>query len=309
MNVLAINWNPSLGIDLSFFVVRYYSLMFVVAFILGYQIMKRIFNKENISLEILDKLLMYVVFATILGARLGHVFFYDWNYYSEHLEEILLPFRFNPKFEFTGFSGLASHGAAVGIIVTLWYFSKNIIKKPLLYVLDRVSITVALAGLFIRLGNFINSEIVGKIVDSSFIFATRFIRNTDDLRPHDALRATKQNSIDAAYDLIESSPSSSALFQLIPYRHPTQIYEGLGYFLVFIILYFLFWKTNAKHKQGLIFGVFFTLLWSVRFVVEFFKENQVDFEDGMVLNMGQTLSIPLIIVGIYFIVKSTTKKA
>ncbi|MDO6738325.1 prolipoprotein diacylglyceryl transferase [Wenyingzhuangia sp. 2_MG-2023] len=307
MNLLAINWNPSLGLDLGFFIIRYYSLMFVIAFVLGYQIMKHIFNHEKVALEKLDKLLMYVVFATILGARLGHVFFYDWAYFSQHPEEILLPFRFRPTFEFTGFAGLASHGAAIGIITSLWYFSKKIMEKPLLYILDRVGITVALAGLFIRLGNFINSEIVGKVVDKSFVFATRFVRNSDDLPAYQAMQITKAESVDKAYDMIVYKSQFLNVLEAIPYRHPSQLYEGLGYLGVFALLFYMYWKTDAAQKQGLLFGTFFALLWSVRFAVEFCKEAQVKERAEWALNTGQWLSIPLVLIGIYFIVKAKKK--
>lgn len=267
MKYLAIQWDPSLGIDLGFFVIRYYSLMFVLAFALGLQIMKRIFIAEKVELEKLDKLLMYVVIATVLGARLGHVFFYDWGYFKHHPEEILLPFKFRPQFKFTGFTGLASHGAAIGIVTALYFYSKKVIKQPLLYILDRVGITVALAGLFIRLGNLFNSEIIGRATGTNFGFVF------------------KQLGEDFA-------------------RHPTQLYEGIGYLVVFLVIFYMYWKTNAKEKLGLLFGVFFALLWSVRFVVEFFKEAQVDERSSWVLNTGQLLSIPLIIIGIYFIVRA-----
>ena len=124
---LSIVWNPSEGINLGFFVIRYYSLMFVVAFGLGWYIMKKIFDRENEPIEKLDSLFIWTVFATLLGARLGHVFFYDWEYYRNHLMEILLPFRFSPNFEFTGFQGMASHGAAIAIIISMYFFSKKIL--------------------------------------------------------------------------------------------------------------------------------------------------------------------------------------
>jgi phosphatidylglycerol:prolipoprotein diacylglycerol transferase len=146
---LSIVWNPSEGIDLGFFVIRYYSLMFVIAFGLGWYIMKKIFENENESLEKLDSLFIWTVLATLLGARLGHVFFYDWEYYRNHLSEILLPFRFEPHFEFTGFQGLASHGAAIAIIVAMYYFSKKVMNRPLLWVLDRVVIPVASGAIFV----------------------------------------------------------------------------------------------------------------------------------------------------------------
>ena len=161
-------WNPSEGIDLGFFMIRYYSLMFVIAFGLGWYLMKKIFERENESIEKLDSLFIWTVFATLLGARLGHVFFYDWEYFRNHLAEILLPFRFSPNFEFTGFQGLASHGAAIGIILAMYFFSKMIMKRPLLWVLDRVVIPVASGAVFVRIGNFFNSEIIGHDTTSSF---------------------------------------------------------------------------------------------------------------------------------------------
>ena len=160
-------WNPSEGINIGFFTIRFYSLMFVVAFALGWYIMKRIYDRENVPVEKLDTLFIWTVVATLLGARLGHVFFYDWEYFRNHLSEILLPFRFENGFEFTGFRGLASHGAAVAIIVTMYFYSKKIVNRPMLWVLDRVVIPVACGAVFVRIGNFFNSEIVGKATESA----------------------------------------------------------------------------------------------------------------------------------------------
>lgn len=148
--------------------IRYYSLMFVIAFGLGWFIMKKIFERENESLEKLDSLFVWTVLATLIGARLGHVFFYDWDYFKDHLLEIILPVKFEPEFHFTGFQGLASHGAAIAIIVAMYYYSKKILKKPMLWILDRVVIPVASGAIFVRIGNFMNSEIVGNETTSSF---------------------------------------------------------------------------------------------------------------------------------------------
>ena len=264
MNYLSITWDPSIGIDLGFFVIRYYSLMFVLAFGLGLTLMKKIFIKDEISLEKLDKLFVYTVLATVLGARLGHVFFYDWAYFKDHLAEILLPFKFSP-FKFTGFAGLASHGAAIGIITALYLYSKNVLKKPILFILDRVGIVVALAGFFIRIGNLMNSEIIGKRTGSDFGIVFK--------------------------KLGENFP-----------RHPTQLYEAFGYLIVFLILWHLYWKTNKKEQLGYLFGFFFASLWSVRFFIEFLKEAQVDGREDLLLslNTGQLLSIPLVLIGFYF---------
>jgi prolipoprotein diacylglyceryl transferase len=298
---LSIVWNPSEGIDLGFFMIRYYSLMFVIAFGLGWYIMKKIFENENESLEKLDSLFIWTVLATLLGARLGHVFFYDWEYYRNHLLEILLPFRFEPTFEFTGFQGLASHGAAIAIIVTMYYFSKKIMKRPLLWVLDRVVIPVASGAIFVRIGNFFNSEIVG--IETKSPFGIQFIR--DHFSAREAVIKTQLASPKEAYHAIATNPQFSALLQEVPAKHPAQLYESFCYIFVFAILLFLYWKTNIKEKLGFLFGLFLVLLWSVRFVVENVKESQGGFGDTLGLfSTGQWLSIPFIIIGFYFIVKA-----
>lgn len=294
-------WNPSEGIDLGFFVVRYYSLMFVIAFGLGWYIMKKIFERENEPIDKLDSLFIWTVLATLLGARLGHVFFYDWEYFRNHLAEILLPFRFSPTFEFTGFQGLASHGAAIGIILAMYFFSKNIMKRPLLWVLDRVVIPVASGAIFVRLGNFFNSEIVGHETTSAF--GIKFIR--DHFSSRDAVNATKIANPNEAYQAIATNPQFSELLQQVPAKHPAQLYEAVCYVFVFVILLFLYWKTNARNRQGYLLGVFLVLLWTVRFVVEFVKESQGGFENELGLfSTGQWLSIPFIIIGMFFIFKA-----
>jgi len=294
-------WNPSEGIDLGFFVVRYYSLMFVIAFGLGWYIMKRIFERENESLEKLDSLFIWTVLATLLGARLGHVFFYDWEYYSNHLSEILLPFRFTPSFEFTGFQGLASHGAAIAIIVAMYYFSKKVMKRPLLWVLDRVVIPVASGAIFVRIGNFFNSEIIGHETDSAF--GIRFVR--DQFSARDAVTQTQIQNPNEAYHAIVTNPKFSTLLQQVPARHPAQLYEAICYVFVFAILFFLYWRTSVRERLGFLFGMFLVLLWSVRFAVEYVKESQGGIEEYLGLfSTGQWLSIPFILIGLYFIFNS-----
>lgn len=295
---LSFVWNPSEGIDLGFFVIRYYSLMFVIAFGLGWYIMKHIFTNENESLEKLDSLFIWTVIATLLGARLGHVFFYDWEYYRNHLSEILLPFRFDPKFEFTGFQGLASHGAAIAIIMGMYFFSKNVMKRPLLWILDRVVIPVASGAIFVRIGNFFNSEIVGKETTSGF--GMQFIR--DYFSSREAVARTQIPDAKEAYHAIATDPNFAKLLQEVPTKHPAQIYEALCYVFVFGILFFLYWKTNVRERQGFLFGLFLILLWSVRFVVEYVKESQGGIEEYLGLfSTGQWLSIPFILAGLYFV--------
>jgi len=306
---LSITWNPSEGLDLGFFMIRYYSLMFVVAFGLGWFIMKHIFQREGESLEKLDKLFIYTLVATLLGARLGHVFFYDWDYFKNHPAEILLPFRFSPKFEFTGFAGLASHGAAIAIILTMVYYSRKIIHRPLLWVLDRVVIPVTSGGIFVRFGNFMNSEILGRETSADLPTAVRFIRGEDNLGKREVMARTGINNYDEAYKAVETNPQFSSILDAIPYRHPAQLYEAMGYVIVFAIIFYMYWKTNARKSHGLIFGVFLVLLWTVRFVVEFVKESQGGFEgENPVLLTGQWLSIPFIIAGFILIFTANRRK-
>jgi phosphatidylglycerol:prolipoprotein diacylglycerol transferase len=291
-------WNPSEGIDLGFFIIRYYSLMFVIAFGLGWYIMKHIFIREKISLEKLDSLFIWTVVATLIGARLGHVFFYDWEYYRNHISEIILPFKFENGFEFTGFRGLASHGAAVAIIIAVYYYSKKIIHKPVLWVLDRVVIPVASGAVFVRIGNFFNSEIVGKVTDSGY--GIKFIR--DFYSPYDAVNATGIANPNDAYHAIATNPQFVDLLDKVPYKLPSQLFEAIGYVVVFAILFYLYWKTNTREKHGLLLGYFLILLWSVRFIVEFGKESQGGIESLFgILSTGQWLSIPFIIAGFFLL--------
>ena len=214
-----------------------------------------------------DKLWLYVAIATIVGARLGHCIFYDWAYYSQHPLEMILPVRFSPEFKFTGYQGLASHGAAIGIIAGLWYYSRKVSKKSIFWILDRAVIPIALAGFFIRTGNLMNSEIVG--LPTNMPWGFRFM-NSDLPNPE------------------------------LP-RHPAQLYEAICYLFSFFVLMYLYWRTNVKKKMGFIFGAFLILIFSARFIIEFVKEVQEPWEAGMALNMGQILSIPFILAGIFML--------
>lgn len=295
-------WNPSEGIDIGFFTVRYYSLMFVIAFGLGWYIMKKIYDRENESIEKLDTLFIWTVVATLLGARLGHVIFYQPEYFRNHPMEILLPFKFDPQFEFTGFQGLASHGAAIGIILTMYFYSKKIVKRPILWVLDRVVIPVSCGAIFVRIGNFFNSEIYGHTTSSDNFYAVKFVREEAFWDTHNLKQITGVNKVNEGFNLIQHDPKYADILSQIPYRHPAQLYEAGLYVFVFLILYFLYWKTKTAEKQGLLFGYFLVLLWSVRFVVEYVKESQGGIEESLkLLTTGQWLSIPFILVGIYYI--------
>ena len=295
---LSIVWNPSEGIDLGFFMIRYYSLMFVIAFGLGWYIMKHIFVREGETIEKLDSLFIWMVVATLAGARLGHVFFYDWEYFRNNLLEIFLPVRFEPSFHFTGFTGLASHGATISIIVAMYFYSKNILHKPQLWILDRIVIPSASGAIFVRIGNFFNSEIIGKETTSTF--GIQFIR--DYFSPRDAVNATQIADPKEAYAAIATDPKFTTLLEQVPSKHPTQLYEAFCYVFVFAILFFLYWKTDVRKKSGYLFGLFLILLFSVRIIVESVKESQGGFESALgLLSTGQWLSIPFIVTGLYFV--------
>ena len=281
MNFLSITWDPSLGIDLGFFIIRWYSLMFVAAFIIGLRLMKKIYIDENINLEKLDTLFMYTFIAMLVGMRFGEVFFYSWDYYKNNLLEIILPlkraagetaiFGLVEGWKFTGYTGFASHGAAIAIILSMYWYSRKHLNKSLLFILDRMSIVCALGAAFVRIGNFFNSEINGKPTGSNFgvIF-----KNSDA--------------------------------EMLP-RHPTQLYEALCYLILFFVLWRFYWKTDKKQKTGFLFGVFMIGLWSARFFIEFFKEAQVDGREDWILslNTGQVLSIPLILIGLWLMLRKT----
>lgn len=309
-HTLSIVWNPNEGIDLGFFMIRYYSLMFVIAFGLGWYIMKGIFIRENESLEKLDSLFVWTVVATLVGARLGHVLFYQRELFAEDPLSILLPFRTVPSFKFTGFAGLASHGAAISIIIVMFYFSKKIMKRPILWVLDRIVIPVASGAIFVRIGNFMNSEIYGhEIKDGNPFYAVKFVKDDAFWRGKNVMEITKSATENEGYKLIQNDPKYIDILNQIPFRHPAQLYESFCYIFVFALLYFLYWKTDSREKQGFLFGMFLLTLFSVRFVVEYVKESQGGFEESLgLLSTGQWLSIPFIIVGFYFVITSIKPK-
>ena len=315
MHFLGITWNPNETLfNIGFIQIKYYNLLWITAFALGWFIMKRIFINEKKTVEQLDSLFIYTVLGTMLGARLGHVIFYDWAYYSNHLLEILLPIRESDTgslifglidgYEFTGFTGLASHGAIIGIIISTYLYTRKHEGFNLLWIFDRMTLPFAIGAFCVRLGNFFNSEINGKVVDENFIFATKFIRDSDDLHPAKALGITQEKTLNAAYDAIENNPKFSQYLAEIPYRHPAQLYEGVCYIFIFILLYYLYWKTDKKNKAGYLFGLFLVLLWTVRFFVEFVKKSQGGFEESLgLLSTGQWLSIPFILIGLFLMFK------
>ena len=266
MEILQFVWDPtSEGISIfGKFTIYYYSLMWMLAFILGFYIMQIIYKKEGLSMQKLDSLFVHTIVGTMIGARLGHVIFYQFELFEQDFFSVFLPFKFNPNFEFTGFRGLASHGAAIGIITAMYIYNARILKKSVLWILDRILIPVAIGGAFIRFGNFFNSEIVGKKTDS--IFGIVFSKLGEDFA-----------------------------------RHPAQLYEAFSYIIIFLIVAHIYWRTDKIKKTGYLFGLFFILLWSSRFIIEFFKQAQVEGREDWIfgMNTGQILSIPFILMGFY----------
>lgn len=360
MDFLTITWDINQGLELGPLTIRWYSLLFALGFIVGFQIMLRYFKQEGIPEKMLDKMLVYTVVATVIGARLGHVFFYGWDYYQNNLSEIFMVWK----------GGLASHGAAVGLIISMWllaakftpYFASISNGKRALWLLDRLVITVALAGCFIRLGNMMNSEIYGKIANSSdetvfvevvedrlesrdnpnsvgnVIAQTELtpterrvetdtisypiyllsitpdpslapsafsnldlrIRQNINNRSIDELNAIYPNDADFAYN--EATGNYEVEVMGVP-RLPTQIYESIGYLIIFIILFVLFRNPSLRYRNGFIFGAFLVLVFGFRFGVENLKAAQEAFEHGRALNQGQVLSIPLVAIGLFFLLR------
>ena len=231
------------------FPVRWYGLLFALSFLLGQQVMYFIYKKEGRSSGEVDTLTIYVALATVIGARLGHVLFYDPVYYFHNPSKIIATWE----------GGLASHGAGIGLFIALYLFARKT-KVPYLWILDRMTIIVASTGCLIRLGNLMNSEMVG--VPTTMPWGFVFV-------------------------LVDDVP-----------RHPSQLYESICCFFLFIGLFWAWHKLRDRMANGFLFGWFLTILFSFRFIDEFFKINQESFEDGMILNMGQLLSIPFILAGI-----------
>lgn len=319
MYFLGFSWNPDDTLfNLGILQIKYYNLLWIAAFAIGWYLMKKIFLNEKKSIEQLDSIFIYTVIATMLGARLGHVIFYDWAYYQNHILEILLPIRERSGstlfgiingYEFTGFTGLASHGAAIGIIIGVYLYSKKYSDMTMLWVLDRIVIPVSSGAFCVRLGNFFNSEINGKVVDKEFVFATKFIRDSDDMPASAVMQLTKENNVNAAYAALENNPKFANYLEAIPYRHPAQLYEGVAYIFVFLILYYLYWKTDKKDQPGFLFGLFLVLLWTIRFFVEYVKKSQGGFEESLgLLSTGQWLSLPFIAAGLFFMFRSKKAK-
>lgn len=264
-DLLSITWNVSPDIfSIGGFHLRWYSVLFVSGlFPVGYLIMQSFYKREGIPTNILDPMLFALLIGTLVGARLGHCFFYDeGHYYLTHPWEILMTWK----------GGLASHGGAVGVLLAMWWYVHKYGKKygfGYIWIIDRLVIPICFAGALIRTGNLFNSEIYGNVTDLPWGFIFPLDPKSDGL-PH----------------------------------HPTQIYEALSYLILGFVLLWIYKHRLPKLKTGTIFGIFLICLFGVRFLIEFIKEDQVDFEAGMALNMGQWLSIPFIIAGIVILILS-----
>ncbi|HZY82945.1 MAG TPA: prolipoprotein diacylglyceryl transferase family protein [Cyclobacteriaceae bacterium] len=397
LDYLIWNWSPEI-FTYKWFSLRWYGLLFALGFLLSQQILYYMFKKEGKPQSDVDTLTIYMVVATILGARLGHILFYQPEILWEDPLGVLLPFQFTPTFEFTGLRGLASHGAAFGILFALWLYSNYLIlysRKPghelqfenegneivkhkikkgwnfikrikpgqsYIQTLDRIVILVTLTGALIRLGNFFNSEIIGKPTDGPLgvVFAADMTRmftqdpnspvdfvevrknldvpeGTDGRKPVNIYIFFKKGTAQSAadfylaqrgklyltygenanffeesittglnYSVLEETPGNvvGRIHTIAIARHPAQLYESISCFIFFLFLMWLWFKGKVSTQPGLIFGVFMVVLWSLRFLYEFIKKEQVDFETNMFLNMGQILSIPLVIVGIIILIRS-----
>lgn len=266
--MLAIRWDVTPEIIDGWSTPNLYGLLFVTGLIIGYYVIRRMFRKENIPDALLDKLVLYVVLATIIGARLGHVFFYEPKAYLQNPIDIIKIWE----------GGLASHGGAIALVIALSLYAKYVIKKPYLWIFDRISAPIAIAGMFIRLGNLVNSEIVGRPTDLPWAF--EFVHYFDE--------TTRQ-------------------FDPTP-RHPAQLYEAIMYLAIFGILMYMYWKRNAWKQPGLVFGTFLILLFGGRFLVEFVKVGQTAFDDSLTINTGQWLSVPFVIAGIAILIWSYKNK-
>lgn len=255
MTLSSIVWNVDpIFFSIGDFKVAYYGLTWALAFLMGIWLFGRMSRKENFDPRMVDSAFIIMFLSTLIGARLGHCFFYDPVYYIENFWQI-----FNIRE-----GGLASHGAAVGLLVGIWIFTHKW-RVPYVWMLDRIGIVVAIGGASIRIGNLLNSEIYG--TETSLPWGFVFVR------------AGEQTAM-----------------------HPTQIYEALAYLVIFAVLAHMYWRTKISDRRGVMFGSFLIMLFGIRFLIESIKQVQVDFEQGMILNMGQWLSVPFIVAGVVILV-------
>jgi len=272
MSLLEITWkvNPAI-FSIGAREIRWYALAFIIGFYIGYKIVERMFKRENIDMTWLDPLLYFTLGGTIIGARIGHCLFYAPSYYLSNPVEILKVWE----------GGLASHGGVLGIIIAIWFFSRYYSHKSMLWAFDKLVTPTGLVAALIRLGNLMNHEIFGHPTDLPWGF--RFIDNLVYWRQ--------------GFEPVFTPPS-----------HPTQIYESICYFLTFALCMWLYFKKDAWKKEGLIFGIFMICIFTSRFFIEFLKLPQEAFEENMLFDMGQWLSIPFVLLGVCCIWRAMTRK-
>ena len=272
LTLLSINWNPNPELFNLFgsLPIRYYGLLWVVGIALAYVIVHRQYRDRKIDEKTFEPLFFYCFFGILIGARLGHCLFYQPDYYLNHFWEMILPVKFLPDggWKFTGYEGLASHGGTLGLIIALWMYCRKT-KMHYMDVLDMIAVATPVTACCIRLANLMNSEIIGKPADVPWAFV---------------------------FERVDMLP-----------RHPAQLYEAIAYFIFFLGMVYLYKRGQQKREKaslpyhrGFFFGLCLTEIFVFRFFIEFLKEDQVDFESAMTLNMGQWLSIPFILIGVYF---------
>ena len=257
-------WNVRSNVFPGLEIPKWYGLCWALGIFLGYQVMLYIYIKEGRSPDQLDRLATYIIVGTLIGARLGHIIFYDLIYYLHYPIEIL-PIRLSPHFKFTGLAGLASHGGGIGIFLATYLYSRKY-RENYLQILDRLAIVVALVGALIRFGNLMNSEMIGIPSDVPWAFI---------------------------FSAVDNVP-----------RHPAQLYESIFCMLLFILMFSIWKRKSYKLTNGFLLGIFLTLLFSFRFFDEFFKIDQEAFEGNLFINMGQILSIPFILIGLLLVFRS-----
>lgn len=270
MIILSINWNP----DPVFFTVlgysvRWYSVFWLISLFLASQVILKLYKIRRLPIDTFNDLFVYSFLGILLGARLGHCFFYEPEYYLSHPFQMILPFHILPngEWKFTGYSGLASHGGTIGLIIALFFFCRKT-KMHYLDILDMFGIAAPLAAGFIRIANLMNSEIIGIPANVPWAFV---------------------------FERVDMQP-----------RHPAQLYEALVYFLFFFIIAFIAKRKKENYQRGYYFGLCIALIFTFRFFVEFLKERQVNFEESLTIDMGQILSIPFILLGLFFVLRSST---
>lgn len=256
-----ITWNPNPEVfTLGGFTLHYYSLFWAIGLALAYLIVRYLYRDQSIQEKLFEPLFIYCFFGILIGARLGHCLFYEPGYFLSHPLEIILPVKFTDSgMQFTGYQGLASHGGTLGLMISLWLYVRKT-KLNFIHVLDNIAIATPITACMIRLGNLMNSEIVGKVTDVPWAF----------IFPREGMEP----------------------------RHPSQLYEAIAYLVIFIAGWFLYKKYKNKLHRGFYFGYCLTTIFTFRFFIEFVKEIQVGFEQNMALDMGQWLSIPFVILGV-----------